>query len=61
MPKSDMCIHGYRWGLGAGAWDLQNRFGERIAVTCVRQPGGVGGQSTAIGNIWGGSSGHYRD
>lgn len=44
-----------------GVGSFVNRPEIRMAVDCVRQPGGVGGQSTAIGNIWGGSSGHYRD
>lgn len=37
--------------LSARVWDLENSPGNRMAVGCVRQPGGVGGWSNTTENI----------
>lgn len=42
-----------------GVGSFVNRPEIRMAVDCVRQPGGVGGQNTATENIQRGGLGHH--
>lgn len=56
-PQSETHFCCYRQGLNSGMLGLDNRPGNRMAVSCVRYPGGLGGQSTTAQNIQGGDLG----